>query len=191
MQVTIIGGGIAGLTAALSLHQIGVSCRVYDAVPRLEPIGHGINLQPNAVRELTALGLGEQLARAGILTAELAFYNRHGQRIWTEPRGRDAGYRWPQISISRGTLHEVLLAAIGERLGPQAVVTGHRLVGFEQRGDTVLARFADPAGRPAGESASDILIGADGIHSAVRAAFYPGEKAVFDGYLHYRGIVEG
>jgi 2-polyprenyl-6-methoxyphenol hydroxylase-like FAD-dependent oxidoreductase len=71
------------------------------------------------------------------------------------------------------------------------VITGHRLTGFEERGGKVVARFADPAGRPAAEIASDILIGADGIHSAVRAAFYPGEKAVFDGYLHYRGIVEG
>ncbi|MGE0037413.1 MAG: flavin-dependent oxidoreductase [Xanthobacteraceae bacterium] len=191
MLVTIVGGGIAGLTAALSLHQIGVSSRVYDAVPRLEPIGHGINLQPNAVRELTALGLGEKLAQAGILTAELAFYNRHGQLIWTEPRGRDAGYRWPQISISRGKLHEILLSAITERLGSQAVVAGRRLVGFEERGDRVVARFVDSAGRPADQAESDILIGADGIHSAVRAAFYPGEKAVFDGYLHYRGIVEG
>ena len=117
MQVIIVGGGIAGLSAALSLHQIGVPCRIYESVPRLAPIGHGINLQPNAVRELTALGLGEKLADVGILTAELAFYNKHGQRVWTEPRGKAAGYRWPQISISRGKLHEVLLAAIDERLG--------------------------------------------------------------------------
>ena len=108
MQVIIVGGGIAGLSAALSLHQIGVDCRIYESVARLEPVGHGINLQPNAVRELTALGLGEELARAGILTAELAFYNRHGQLIWTEPRGKAAGYDWPQISISRGKLQDVL-----------------------------------------------------------------------------------
>ena len=78
MQVIIIGGGIAGLSQALSLHQIGVPCRVYEAVPALSPLGYGINLQPNAIRELSALGLGEKLAAAGILTKELAFYNKHG-----------------------------------------------------------------------------------------------------------------
>jgi 2-polyprenyl-6-methoxyphenol hydroxylase-like FAD-dependent oxidoreductase len=190
MHVIIVGGGISGLSLALSLHQIGVPCRVYDAVPRLAPLGYGINLQPNAVRELFALGLGEELAQAGVLTQELAFYNKHGQLIWTEPRGRAAGYRWPQISISRGRLHEILLRAIGERLGAGAVATGHRLTSFAERGDKVVARFADPAGRPADEAEGDLLIGADGIHSAVRQNFYPGEKAVFDGYLHYRGVVE-
>ena len=190
MQVIIVGGGISGLSQALSLHQVGIACRVYDAVPTLSPLGYGINLQPNAIRELTALGLGERLAAAGVLTQELAFYNKHGQLIWTEPRGKAAGYRWPQISISRGELHKVLLGAINERMGAQAVVTGHRLSSFEQRGDKVIARFADPSGKPVGEVEGDLLIGADGIHSAVRRHFYAGEKAVFDGYLHYRGVVE-
>jgi 2-polyprenyl-6-methoxyphenol hydroxylase-like FAD-dependent oxidoreductase len=190
VQVVIIGGGIAGLSQALSLHQIGVSCRVYDAVPVLAPLGYGINLQPNAVRELTALGLGERLAAAGILCVEMAFYNKHGQLVWTEPRGKAAGYRWPQISISRGTLHEILLGAIHERLGPDGVVTGHRLTSFEEHSDRMIARFANPDGRPVGEADCDILIGADGIHSTVRRHFYPGEKAVCDGYLHYRGTVD-
>ena len=144
LQVIIVGGGIAGLSCALSLHQIGIACRVYEAVPTLSPLGYGINLQPNAIRELTALGLGDKLAAAGVLTQELAFYNKHGQLIWTEPRGRAAGYRWPQISISRGELHRILLAAIHERLGAQAIVTGHRLTGMEERGAKVVARLADP-----------------------------------------------
>jgi 2-polyprenyl-6-methoxyphenol hydroxylase-like FAD-dependent oxidoreductase len=190
VQVIIVGGGIAGLSQALSLHQIGIACRVYEAVPVLAPLGYGINLQPNAIRELTALGLGDKLAAAGVLTQELAFYNKHGQLIWTEPRGRAAGYRWPQISISRGELHRILLAAIRERLGADAIAPAHRLTDFEERGGQVIARFADPSGQPTGEARGDILIGADGIHSAVRQHFYPGEKAVFDGYLHYRGIVE-
>jgi 2-polyprenyl-6-methoxyphenol hydroxylase-like FAD-dependent oxidoreductase len=190
MDVIIVGGGIAGLSCALSLNQIGVRCRVYDAVPTLAPLGYGINLQPNAVRELFALGLGETLSSVGILTQELAFYNRHGQLIWTEPRGKAAGYRWPQISISRGELHKVLLAAIRERLGEGVVFTGHRLTEFEQGGERVIARFNDPSGKPVAEAEGDVLIGADGIHSAVRQHFYKGEKAVFDGYLHYRGIVE-
>jgi 2-polyprenyl-6-methoxyphenol hydroxylase-like FAD-dependent oxidoreductase len=190
MKVIIVGGGIAGLTHALSLHQVGIDCCVYDAVPALSPLGYGINLQPNAVRELFALGLGETLSASGLLTQELAFYNKHGQLIWTEPRGCAAGYRWPQISISRGELHKVLLNAIRERLGADAVVTGHRLSGFEQRDETVIARFNDPSGQPVGEAEGDILVGADGIHSTVRQHFYKGEKAVFDGYLHYRGIVE-
>src|SRR6187399_1373195 len=156
MQVIIIGGGIAGLSQALSLHQIGIACRVYDAVPVLSPLGYGINLQPNAIRELTALGLGDRLAAAGVLTEELAFYNKHGQLIWTEPRGRAAGYKWPQISISRGKLQDILLAAIHARLGAQALVTGHQLASLQQRGDKVLARFIDPAGRPAGEAQGDL-----------------------------------
>src|SRR5262245_27133774 len=166
MQVIIVGGGIAGLSCALSLHQIGIACRVYDAVPTLAPLGYGINLQPNAVRELFALGLGERLAAVGVLTQELAFYNQHGQLIWTEPRGRPAGYRWGQSSISRGELHKVLLAAIRERLGEGVVFTGHRLTGFEQRGDRVIARFSDPSGKAVGEAEGDVLVGADGIHSA-------------------------
>jgi 2-polyprenyl-6-methoxyphenol hydroxylase-like FAD-dependent oxidoreductase len=190
MHVVIIGGGIAGLSQALSLHQIGVSCRVYEAVPTLAPLGYGINLQPNAVRELTALGLGDRLAAVGVLTEELAFYNKHGQLIWSEPRGRAAGYRWPQISISRSELHKVLLAAVRERLSSDAIVTGHRLTGFEQRCEKVLAHFADPSGHRVGSAEGDILIGADGIHSAVRQHFYKGDKVVLDGYLHCRGIVE-
>src|SRR3954451_20178523 len=108
--------GIAGLTTALSLHQIGVECRVFESVDSIEPLGVGINTLPHAVRELTELGLADRLAATAIPTAELAYYSKHGQLIWSEPRGLAAGYNWPQFSIHRGELQMILLAAARERL---------------------------------------------------------------------------
>jgi 2-polyprenyl-6-methoxyphenol hydroxylase-like FAD-dependent oxidoreductase len=177
MQVMVIGGGISGLTMALSLHQAGIPVRVYESARELRPLGVGINLQPNAVRELTELGLGDQLAQVGNSIVELCFFNKFGQLIWREPRGLAAGYRWPQYAIHRGKLQVVLAAAVRARLGADNVRTGLRLTSFAPRGDQVIASFDDHTGRAAGDDAADILIGADGIHSAVRRQFYPQEGA--------------
>ena len=114
MAGPIIGAGIAGLAAALSLHQIGVEARVFESVETIEPLGVGINTLPHAVRELTELGLADRLAATAIPTAELAYYSKHGRLIWSEPRGRAAGYNWPQFSIHRGELQMILLAATRE-----------------------------------------------------------------------------
>jgi len=176
MEVIVIGGGIAGLAMALSLPQEGIPVRVYEQVADPQPVGVGINLQPNAVRELDELGLGHQLAEVGNRTDELAFFNKFGQLIWREPRGLAAGYRWPQVSIHRGNLQMLLLAAARERLGPD-VRTGLRLTSFIEEGGKVTAAFADTQGRAAGTATADVLIGADGIHSAVRRKLYPQEGA--------------
>src|SRR5215469_11199879 len=109
MAVLIIGAGIAGLTTALSLHQIGIEARVFESVPAIEPLGVGINTLPHAVRELTELGLADRLAGTAIATEELAYYSKQGQLIWSEPRGLAAGYNWPQFSIHRGELQMILL----------------------------------------------------------------------------------
>ena len=159
MQVIIVGGGIAGLSAALSLHQIGVDCRIYESVataragrPRDQPAAE-------CGARAHRAGIGRRSSRdAGILTAELAFYNRHGQLIWTEPRGKAAGYNWPQISISRGKLQEVLLAAVHARLGPQALVTGHQLASLRtarRQGPCALHRSGRPAGGRSGRRPAD------------------------------------
>lgn len=193
MTVLIIGGGIAGLTTALSLHQIGVDCRVFESVDTIEPLGVGINTLPHAVRELSELGLRDRLAARAVATAQLAYYSSHGQRIWAEPRGEAAGYRWPQFSIHRGELQMILLAAARERLGSDHILTGHQLTGWDATATGVRAHFVH---RRTGEQRDDaegsLLIGADGIHSTVRSVLYPNEgPPIWNGAIMWRGITTG
>ncbi len=193
MAVLIIGAGVAGLTTALSLHQIGVEARVFESVDTIEPLGVGINTLPHAVRELTELGLAGTLAATAIATAELAYYSKHGQLIWSEPRGCAAGYNWPQFSIHRGALQMILLAAARERLGVDRIVTGHHLAGWAMSGRGVRARFVDRrSGENIAEAEGELLIGADGIHSSVRKTLYPDEgPPLWNGAILWRGVTRG
>jgi len=178
MQIAIVGGGIGGLTLALSLHQVGVACRVVEAAPAWRPLGVGINLLPHAMRELTELGLGAALERVAVATQEVVFCNRFGQFIRREPRGRAAGYAWPQLSIHRADLHAVLAAAVHERLGPDAVEMDARCKEIAQDAGGVTLRLHN------GESVrAAAAIGCDGFHSVVRKVLHPGE-----GPLSYQGI---
>jgi 2-polyprenyl-6-methoxyphenol hydroxylase-like FAD-dependent oxidoreductase len=184
-DVLIVGGGVGGLVLALSCHQAGVSGCVFEAAPEILPLGVGINLLPHAMRELSELGLQEALAERCIETRELAFYSRHGQFIYKEPRGRYAGYDWPQLSIHRADLHEVLLAAVRQRLGEDAVRLGHRVTRIDQDGDGVVLHF-DGAEPQRGR----VAIGCDGIHSAVRRQLFPDEGAPkYSGVNMWRGAV--
>ena len=186
MTVLVIGAGIGGLTTALSLHQIGVPVRVFESAAEIRPLGVGINTLPHAVRELTELGLQDELAATAIRTAELAYYSKHGQLIWSEPRGKAAGYNWPQFSIHRGELQMILLRAAEARLGKDNILTGHHLTGWDETGDGVRAHFKDRDSH-----AGSLLIAADGIHSAVRATFYPQEgPPVWNGAILWRGVTE-
>jgi len=178
MDIAIVGGGIGGLTLALSLHRVGIPCRVVEAAAELKLLGVGINLLPHAMRELTELGLGAALERVAVATQEVVFCNRFGQFIRREPRGRAAGYAWPQLSIHRADLHEVLTAAVRSLLGPDALVLGARCGRIEQDARGVTLRFDN------GESVrAAAAIGCDGIHSAVRRILHPDE-----GPLAYQGI---
>ncbi|MBT6272785.1 MAG: flavin-dependent oxidoreductase [Chromatiales bacterium] len=190
MSVLIAGAGIGGLTLALRLHQHGIHCRIFEAVPTIEPVGVGINLLPHAMRELSELGLTDELVSAGIETREMHFYNRFGQFIFAEPRGVDAGYEWPQVSLHRGTLQRILLQAVVDRLGQDAITTGRRLVFADQNPSSVIACFdvAGQGGRVE-EAAGEVLIGCDGIHSTVRRLLYPAPDPLkYSGITMWRGV---
>ena len=192
MKIIIAGAGIGGLTAAMCLHRAGHDVQVYEAVSEMRPLGVGINIQAGAVRILCGLGLEPALAATAIETRELRYANRHGQTIWADPRGRHAGLPWPQFSIHRGELQMILVHAAREMLGADRIRMGRRIADFAQHGATVTARFADRDGAIVEEATADLLIAADGIHSAVRARYYPNEGAPkWQGILMWRGVTVG
>lgn len=189
LEVIILGAGIGGLSAALSLHAAGIRCRVFEATAQIRPLGVGINVLPHAVKELEDLGLLAALEANGVLTREVVYVSRRGEAIWTEPRGRFAGYRWPQVSIHRGRLQMLLHDAVIERLGPDAVIADHEAVGTTQQGPKVVVEFrrrSEGTRLPAHQA--DLVIAADGIHSAIRAQFHPGEgPPKWGGMVLWRG----
>ncbi len=192
MRVVVAGAGIGGLSAALSLHAAGIDAIVIDSAASLRPLGVGINLMPHAVRELTELGLGDDLEATGIPTAEMVHFDRHGNRIWGFASGRNIGYHWPQYSIHRGELQMILLAAVQARLGPGAVRVGTAFRSFSESSSEIEVRVRDRFSGVTSVLRADVLVGADGLYSGVRAQLHPGEPAPrWGGIMRWRGVMEG
>jgi 2-polyprenyl-6-methoxyphenol hydroxylase-like FAD-dependent oxidoreductase len=187
--IIIAGGGIGGLATALTLHQIGVPCFVFEAVREMRPLGVGINLQPNAVRELYDLGITQQdLDRVGVPAQEWALVGLNGNDIYSEPRGLLAGYNWPQYSVHRGQLHMLLYDKVVERIGAQAVKLGRRVAGYRKNSDGAVTALVESADGVTSEVQGALLIGADGIHSAVRAQMHPTQPPIhWGGAIMWRG----
>jgi 5-methylphenazine-1-carboxylate 1-monooxygenase len=192
-DILIAGGGIGGLTAALSLHRAGFPVRVFESVDRIQALGVGINLLPHAVRELDALGLADELANNGLTPTTLAYFTKRGEPIWDEPRGLAAGYRWPQISIHRGALHTILHAAAIAAIGEDRIHTGCHLDRIVETTGGVEATFIDRrTGAVSATAKGSMLIACDGIHSVARRHFYPDEGTPrWNGALLWRGLAEG
>ncbi|OAE57597.1 hypothetical protein A7J67_01750 [Achromobacter xylosoxidans] len=191
MQIVIAGAGIGGLTLALMLHRRGIGCRIYESAQELRPLGVGINLLPHAVSEIEQLGLMPALAERAIETSQLHYYNKLGQPIWREPRGREAGYPLPQFSVHRGEFQMLLAQAVRERLGPDAIVPGMVLESAAQDADGVQAQFRSRADNTLHIVQGDILVGADGIHSALRRQLHPvGDEPRFSGRMLWRAVTE-
>lgn len=188
----IAGGGIGGLTAALCLHEIGADVAVFESVGELRELGVGINILPHAVKEYERLGIDNRLLESGVELERYMWFNKFGQKIWSEPRGCKAGYHWPQISIHRGRFQSILADTVRERLGPDAIKCDHHLSDFAQSGNEVIATFVNKhTGEPAGRYSADALIAADGIHSVVRAHYYPNEGPPrWSGNMLWRTTVE-
>ena len=189
MEVAIVGGGICGLSLALNLKERGIACRVYERAPEIKPLGVGITLLPHAMREFSALGLGDELLKAGIENRECCFFNRFGQLIYREERGKFAGYPFPEVGIHRGNLHVILHQAVQKRLGLDAVITDCECVGVDQdeRGATVHFKQTS-TGKGRDSVRADVVIACDGINSALRRQFYPNDKIAFSGINTWRGV---
>src|SRR5262245_63735 len=166
-SVLIAGAGIGGLTAALTLHARSIGATVLERASQLRPLGVGINLLPHAVSELYALGLGDELARRAVAPRSISYFDTNGELLLREPRGIDGGYGYPQYSVHRGELQMLLLSALQDRLGPNAVRTGVEFRSFQESARDVRVRTT------AGDFTAAALVGADGIDSAVRAQLHP------------------
>lgn len=185
-MILIAGGGIAGLVMGLTLHQLGLPFQVFERVAEPRPLGVGINLQPNSVRELFDLRLEAQLDAIGVRTRQYGFYSKSGREIWVEPRGLHAGYHWPQYSIHRGQFQMMLMRVLRERAGADCIVTGTGVAAYETSDSGAVLILSD--GR---RMAGDVVIAADGIHSAIRKQLVPGEgEPIWNGAIMWRGTTQ-
>ena len=189
MEIAIVGGGICGLALAMNLRERGISATVYERAPEIKDLGVGITVLPHAMREFAALGLADQILNAGIENAESCFFNRFGQLIYKEPRGKGAGYAFPEVGIHRGRLHLILYRAAVARLGAQRIRTDHTCVGVEQDERGARVKFVETStGRILEPVQADAVIACDGVNSLVRKILYPEDAVAFAGINTWRGV---
>lgn len=188
-KVAIIGGGICGLALALNLKRRHIDCRVFETAPELKELGVGITLLPHATREIDALGLLPEIKSLAIENLESCFFNRFGQLLYKEPRGKYGGYAYPELGIHRGRLHMAIYRAALQELGPDRIVTNRHCSGVEQSDLGVTLRLRETtSGMALDPVDAEIAIGCDGINSAVRKQFYPDEQVAFSGINTWRGV---
>jgi 2-polyprenyl-6-methoxyphenol hydroxylase-like FAD-dependent oxidoreductase len=190
-DILIVGGGIGGLTLALFLHKIGVSCRIYESANVIKPLGMGINLLPYATEKFAQLGILDKLSAVAIETKESLFCNRFGQIIHRRPAGKFAGYKHPQLSIHRADLHNILLSEVENKIGSDKIHLGWKCINIIDNHQHITANFVNSKNIPHPKQYGKFLIGCDGIHSKVRQLLYPNEEnPLYHGINMWRGVSE-
>ncbi len=183
LKIAVVGGGIGGAAAALSLLNAGHDVNVYEQTQTLREVGAGIQISPNASRVIHGLGLAAPLAQIGV--RPLAFHQKRwqdGRTLLKSPLGDtvEAAFGFPYYQVHRPDVLAMLVGA----LPPERLRTGHRLAAFTERGDAVDIEFDNGA-----RAHADVLIGADGIHSTVRHILFGAEAPRFTGVTAYRGLI--
>jgi 2-polyprenyl-6-methoxyphenol hydroxylase-like FAD-dependent oxidoreductase len=193
MTVLIAGAGIGGLTLGLSLHQLGIPFRIFEAVDRLKPLGVGINVQPHAVRELYDLGLQDALDKDGLRTEQVGYFSAQGGHIWSEPRGEFAGYNWPQYSVHRGDFQMMLYDELVSRAGGACIASGAALRDWRDVDGGIEITLVNRASGAVLEPVRGaVLVAADGINSTARVRLFPEEGAAhWSGVMMWRGVTVG
>lgn len=189
MKIAIVGGGICGLALAINLCRHGIDCTVYERAPEIKELGVGITLLPHAMREFAALGVSRALEAAGIENRHSCFFNRFGQLIYREDRGRFDGYEYPEVGIHRGRLHMILFEAAVKLLGPDRIKTGHTCVAVRQNDSMATVEFVDTRTQAGLEPATaDAVIACDGVNSTIRKQYVPTDRVAFAGINTWRGV---
>ena len=189
MTVLISGAGIGGLCLGLSLQQLKIPFQIFETSVSIEPLGVGVNLQPNAVRELFALGLKDSLTRIGVQTEEFGLFSKKGLEIWTESRGLKAGYNVPQFSVHRGELQKLLYDTLIGRSKKSSVNLGIRATGFKNLSSSVELQYLNKTTKKNETFYGDILVACDGINSNIRKQLFPDEgDPLWNGAILWRGL---
>jgi len=191
--ILIAGGGLAGLSLALTLHDLGAKFIVLEASQEMKPLGVGINIQPNAVRELFDLGItASDMDGVGVPAKEWALVGLNGSEVYSEPRGRDAGYLWPQYAAHRGQFHLLLYRKLIERAGDESVLLGHSVSSYKNLPDGSVRAEVHRADGQTTTIEGSLLFGADGIHSNIRKQMHPDQPPIhWGGTLMWRGVTRG
>lgn len=181
-KITILGGGIAGLSTAIALKNAGIETMIFEAAAEIKAVGAGLGLGANAIKAFKVLGIDEEVMNAGRFLPAFTVYNQNGKQVTkTDSVSVSRKYGLDNFTIHRAELHALLLS----KIDPACIKTNKRVTGIEQNENTVILHFQDGTMHE-----TNYLIAAEGIHSVVRKYVLPESKPRYAGYTSWRGVID-